>query len=76
MIVVGLASAWATSPFRLVVDGELVIIRDTSHLPNIENPQAFNEALRAFLAKNAEADEPAESDDSAESAEGETADAD
>lgn len=60
----------------LVDDGELVIIRDTSHLPNIENPQAFNEALRAFLAKNAEADEPAESDDSAESAEGETADAD
>ena len=39
----------------LVEDGELVIIKETSHLPNIENPQAFNEAVRAFLAKNAEA---------------------
>lgn len=47
----------------LVDDGELVIIRDTSHLPNIENPQAFNEALRAFLAKTGEADEAAESTD-------------
>ncbi|MDE0801971.1 MAG: alpha/beta fold hydrolase [Acidimicrobiales bacterium] len=39
----------------LVDDGELVIIKESSHLPNIENPQAFNEAVRAFLAKNAEA---------------------
>lgn len=50
----------------LVDDGELVIIKESSHLPNIENPQAFNEAVRAFLAKNAEAaaqpvEEPAES---------------
>ena len=42
-----------------------MIIRDTSHLPNIENPQAFNEALRAFLAKTSEAAEStdAEADD-------------
>ncbi len=39
----------------LVDDGELVVIKDSSHLPNLENPQAFNEALRAFLTKNAEA---------------------
>ena len=50
----------------LVDDGELVIIRDSSHLPNIENPQAFNEALRTFLAKNAAAgDDAGESDEAA-----------
>lgn len=35
---------------RLVEDGELVVIKDSSHLPNLENPGAFNDALRAFLA--------------------------
>lgn len=45
---------------RLVEDGELVVIKDSSHLPNLENPGAFNEALRAFLAKQQVAGEPAE----------------
>ncbi len=47
----------------LVDDGELVVIPDTSHLPNIENPQAFNHALRTFLAKIAAAEAAPEADD-------------
>ncbi|MGK2929481.1 MAG: alpha/beta fold hydrolase [Acidimicrobiales bacterium] len=35
---------------RLVEHGELVVVKDSSHLPNLENPAAFNEALRSFLA--------------------------
>jgi 3-oxoadipate enol-lactonase len=35
---------------RLVDDGELVVIKDSSHLPNLENPASFNEELRRFLA--------------------------
>ncbi len=34
----------------LVENGELVVIADSSHLPNIENPAQFNEVLREFLA--------------------------
>ncbi|WP_436795543.1 alpha/beta fold hydrolase [Actinospongicola halichondriae] len=61
----------------LVTDGELVIIKDSSHLPNIENPQAFNEAVRAFLAKNAEAAAaPVEEAEPAVDAEADAAEAD
>lgn len=33
-------------------NAELVILPRTGHLPNLENPEAFNEALRAFLSKS------------------------
>lgn len=35
---------------RLVADGTLVVVKDTSHLPNLENPVQFNEVLSTFLA--------------------------
>lgn len=35
---------------RLVADGELVVVKDSSHLPNLENPVEFNEVLTRFLA--------------------------
>ena len=41
---------------RLVDDGELVIIPDSSHLPSLENPTKFNEVLRAFLTKTGNPD--------------------
>ncbi len=51
---------------RLVDDGELVLIKDSSHLPNLENPTAFNETLRAFLARvEASADESTDAEESA-----------
>ena len=34
---------------RLLLKGELVIIPNVGHLPNVEDPLAFNEALAAFL---------------------------
>jgi 3-oxoadipate enol-lactonase len=34
---------------RLLLKGELVIIPNVGHLPNIEDPLAFNEALARFL---------------------------
>jgi pimeloyl-ACP methyl ester carboxylesterase len=34
---------------RLVADGELVVVKDSSHLPNLENPVEFNEVLVRFL---------------------------
>jgi pimeloyl-ACP methyl ester carboxylesterase len=34
---------------RLLVKGELVVVPNVGHLPNIEDPVAFNEALAAFL---------------------------
>ncbi len=43
---------------RLVADGELVLIKDSSHLPNLENPTAFNETLRAFLGRVEAAETP------------------
>ena len=39
----------------LVADGELVTVRDSSHLPSLENPSAFNEVLRNFLSGRAKA---------------------
>jgi pimeloyl-ACP methyl ester carboxylesterase len=35
---------------RLLLKGELVVVPDVGHLPNIEDPLAFNDALVAFLA--------------------------
>jgi pimeloyl-ACP methyl ester carboxylesterase len=35
---------------RSLLKGELVIVPDVGHLPNLEDPLAFNEALSAFLA--------------------------
>ncbi len=34
---------------RLVADGELVVVKDSSHLANLENPVEFNEVLVRFL---------------------------
>jgi pimeloyl-ACP methyl ester carboxylesterase len=34
---------------RLLLKGELVVIPNVGHLPNLEDPLAFNEALTAFL---------------------------
>jgi 3-oxoadipate enol-lactonase len=36
---------------RLVADGELVVVKDSSHLPNLENPTDFNGVLRQFLSE-------------------------
>lgn len=49
---------------RSLLKGELVVIPDVGHLPNIEDPIAFNDALLAFLgtspaAPEAEQAEPA-----------------
>jgi 3-oxoadipate enol-lactonase len=35
---------------RSLLKGELVVVPDVGHLPNLEDPLAFNEALVAFLA--------------------------
>lgn len=39
---------------RLVADGRLVVVKDSSHLPNLENPVEFNAVLTTFLASLAE----------------------
>lgn len=64
---------------RLFLKGDLVIIPNVGHLPNIEDPIAFNEALAAFLgtepaadadpATDAESSEPAEPEQPAEAVE-------
>jgi pimeloyl-ACP methyl ester carboxylesterase len=52
---------------RLVDDGELVIVKDSSHLPNLENPSEFNTVLRTFLAKHTgDGTEPAATEDPVE----------
>lgn len=45
---------------RLVADGELAVIKDSSHLPNVENPVEFNEVLKRFLdsLQAADAEQP------------------
>lgn len=40
---------------RLVAEGELKIVKDSSHLPNLENPVEFNAVLKHFLSTNAQA---------------------
>ena len=34
---------------RSLLKGELVVVPDVGHLPNVEDPLAFNEALASFL---------------------------
>jgi 3-oxoadipate enol-lactonase len=34
---------------RSLLKGELVVVPNVGHLPNIEDPLAFNDALTAFL---------------------------
>jgi pimeloyl-ACP methyl ester carboxylesterase len=34
---------------RLLIKGELVVVPNVGHLPNLEDPLAFNESLAAFL---------------------------
>jgi pimeloyl-ACP methyl ester carboxylesterase len=41
---------------RSLLKGELVIVPDVGHLPNLEDPLAFNEALLAFLGGGEPAD--------------------
>lgn len=43
---------------RSLLKGELVVIPDVGHLPNIEDPLSFNDALRAFLAPDRSTGEP------------------
>lgn len=53
---------------RLVADGELVVVKDSSHLPNLENPVEFNEVLLRFLdslSAPAEAETESELEDAA-----------
>ena len=39
----------ATVLHRMIDGSQLVILEDAAHLSNIEQPQAFNAALRAFI---------------------------
>jgi 3-oxoadipate enol-lactonase len=39
----------ATVLHRLIPQSELVVLDDAAHLSNIEQPEAFNRALRGFL---------------------------
>ena len=48
---------------RLVADGELVVVKDSSHLPNLENPVEFNEVLVRFLDSVQAADAAGADDD-------------
>jgi 3-oxoadipate enol-lactonase len=41
--------AHATVLHRVIAGSRLVIIEDAAHLSNIEQPRAFNAALRAFI---------------------------
>jgi 3-oxoadipate enol-lactonase len=58
---------------RLVADGELVVVKDSSHLPNLENPVEFNEVLVRFLDSVQAADAASADDDAAGDAAGDAA---
>jgi pimeloyl-ACP methyl ester carboxylesterase len=45
---------------RSLLKGELVVVPDVGHLPNVEDPLAFNAALAAFLGVEAATDAPDE----------------
>jgi pimeloyl-ACP methyl ester carboxylesterase len=58
---------------RLVADGELAVVKGSSHLPNLENPVEFNALLERFLDSLAEPEpepetqpEPAEAEPEAD----------
>ena len=36
---------------RAIAGSKLIVIPDAAHLSNIENPEAFNAAVRAFIRK-------------------------
>jgi len=60
---------------RLVADGELVVVKDSSHLPNLENPVEFNEVLKRFL-DSLQAGEPDAADEAETGEAGEAPEAD
>lgn len=47
---------------RLHLKGELVVVPSVGHLPNVEDPISFNEALVKFLSGGDPADKPADTD--------------
>jgi 3-oxoadipate enol-lactonase len=51
---------------RSLLKGELVVVSDVGHLPNIEDPLAFNEALLRFLGAPPAVEEPAVAEPAAE----------
>jgi 3-oxoadipate enol-lactonase len=54
---------------RRLLEGELVVIPNVGHLPNLEDPLAFNEALARFLGATLEQAEQAEQAEQPEQAE-------